>query len=50
MTYQPKDLAKIATQSKILQGQRALVIGIANENSIAYGCAAFSGNSGRISL
>ena len=39
MTYQPKDLAKIATQSKILQGQRALVIGIANENSIAYGCA-----------
>ena len=39
MTYQPQDLAKIATQSKILQGRRALVIGIANENSIAYGCA-----------
>ena len=39
MTYQPQDLAKIATQSKVLQGQRALVIGIANENSIAYGCA-----------
>ena len=39
MTYQPPDLATIAGQSKILQGQRALVIGIANENSIAYGCA-----------
>jgi enoyl-[acyl-carrier protein] reductase I len=39
MNYQPQDLAKIATQSKVLQGQRALVIGIANENSIAYGCA-----------
>jgi enoyl-[acyl-carrier protein] reductase I len=39
MNYQPQDLAKIAAGSKILKGQRALVIGIANENSIAYGCA-----------
>jgi enoyl-[acyl-carrier protein] reductase I len=39
MNYQPQDLTKIAAGSKILKGQRALVIGIANENSIAYGCA-----------
>ena len=28
-----------------LKGQKALVLGIANEHSIAYGCAAPSGNS-----
>ena len=30
---------KVAIQSKILHGKRALIIGIANEHSIAYGCA-----------
>jgi len=29
----------IATHRPVLQGQRALVVGIANEHSIAYGCA-----------
>jgi enoyl-[acyl-carrier protein] reductase I len=33
------DLTKFALQSKVLHGKRALVIGIANEHSIAYGCA-----------
>lgn len=39
MNDQAGELAKAAIQSKILQGKRALVIGIANEHSIAYGCA-----------
>src|SRR5688500_19787544 len=39
MNDQPTESSKAALQSKILQGKRALVIGIANENSIAYGCA-----------
>jgi len=33
------DLHAAALQSNILRGKRALVIGIANEHSIAYGCA-----------
>ncbi|MBF9232436.1 enoyl-ACP reductase FabI [Microvirga alba] len=33
----PTDL--LPKETKILQGQRALVLGIANEHSIAYGCA-----------
>src|SRR5688500_7687197 len=39
MNDQPTESSKAALQSKILQGKRALVIGIANERSIAYGCA-----------
>ena len=39
MNDQPSELTKVAAQSKILHGKRALVIGIANEHSIAYGCA-----------
>ena len=39
MNDQPTELTKVAIQSKILHGKRALVIGIANEHSIAYGCA-----------
>jgi enoyl-[acyl-carrier protein] reductase I len=39
MNNQPANLTKAAIQSKILHGKRALVIGIANEQSIAYGCA-----------
>ncbi|MBM6595264.1 enoyl-ACP reductase FabI [Microvirga pudoricolor] len=39
MNEQPTRLEGITVQSKILRGQRALVIGIANESSIAYGCA-----------
>ena len=39
MNDQPTDLTKTAIQSKVLHGKRALVIGIANEHSIAYGCA-----------
>src|SRR4051812_49262580 len=39
MNDQPANLTKAAIQSKILHGKRALVIGIANEHSIAYGCA-----------
>jgi enoyl-[acyl-carrier protein] reductase I len=38
MNDQPSELTKVAIQSKILHGKRALVIGIANEQSIAYGC------------
>ena len=30
----------------VLEGQKALVIGIANENSIAYGCAKAFRSSG----
>ena len=39
MNDQTSELTKAAIQSKILHGKRALVIGIANEQSIAYGCA-----------
>jgi enoyl-[acyl-carrier protein] reductase I len=39
MNDEPTDLTKAPIQSKILHGKRALVIGIANEHSIAYGCA-----------
>jgi enoyl-[acyl-carrier protein] reductase I len=39
MSKQPADLTKVAIQSNVLHGKRALVIGIANEHSIAYGCA-----------
>jgi enoyl-[acyl-carrier protein] reductase I len=39
MNDQHTELTKVAIQSKILRGQRALIIGIANERSIAYGCA-----------
>src|SRR3712207_4857002 len=39
MNDQPTELSKGAIQSRILHGKRALVIGIANEHSIAYGCA-----------
>jgi enoyl-[acyl-carrier protein] reductase I len=39
MNDQSSELPKVAIQSKILHGKRALVIGIANEHSIAYGCA-----------
>ena len=39
MNNQSDILAKVAAQSKVLQGKRAFVLGIANEHSIAYGCA-----------
>jgi len=39
MNYQSDVLAKIAADSKVLHGKRAFILGIANENSIAYGCA-----------
>jgi enoyl-[acyl-carrier protein] reductase I len=39
MNYRSDILAKVAAQSKVLQGQRVFVLGIANEHSIAYGCA-----------
>ncbi|MBB4015802.1 enoyl-[acyl-carrier protein] reductase I [Chelatococcus caeni] len=39
MNERPSATARAAVQSTILQGKRALVIGIANEHSIAYGCA-----------
>src|SRR3954468_13320975 len=39
MNDQPTELTKVAMQSKILLGKRALVVGIANERSIACGCA-----------
>ncbi|MCK9909035.1 enoyl-ACP reductase FabI [Microbacteriaceae bacterium K1510] len=39
MHNRPTELGKPAVQSNILHGKRALVIGIANEHSIAYGCA-----------
>ena len=39
MNDQQADLIKGAIQSKILHGKRVLVIGIANDHSIAYGCA-----------
>ncbi|WP_262267565.1 enoyl-ACP reductase FabI [Microvirga yunnanensis] len=39
MNDHPAELPPGALQSNILHGKRALVIGIANEHSIAYGCA-----------
>jgi enoyl-[acyl-carrier protein] reductase I len=39
MNYRSDILAKVAAQSKVLQGKRVFVLGIANEHSIAYGCA-----------
>ncbi|MBB4042073.1 enoyl-[acyl-carrier protein] reductase I [Microvirga flocculans] len=39
MSDQPTEFLKAAIQSKILRGKRALILGIANEHSIAYGCA-----------
>lgn len=39
MTDHPAEWTKTAIQSQILHGKRALVLGIANEHSIAYGCA-----------
>jgi enoyl-[acyl-carrier protein] reductase I len=39
MNYQSDILAQVAGQSNVLHGKRALVLGIANEHSIAYGCA-----------
>jgi enoyl-[acyl-carrier protein] reductase I len=39
MNDQPESLPKIALESKVLRGKRAFILGIANENSIAYGCA-----------
>jgi enoyl-[acyl-carrier protein] reductase I len=39
MNDQPAEPTKAAIQSNILHGKRALIIGIANENSIAFGCA-----------
>jgi enoyl-[acyl-carrier protein] reductase I len=39
MNDQSTELPEVAIQSKVLHGKRALVIGIANEHSIAYGCA-----------
>ncbi|WP_245435676.1 enoyl-ACP reductase FabI [Microvirga calopogonii] len=39
MKDRPNELSKAAIQSKILHGKKVLVVGIANEHSIAYGCA-----------
>src|SRR3954452_458838 len=39
MNDHPTDLPKAVIHSKILHGKRPLVIGIANEHSIAFGCA-----------
>jgi enoyl-[acyl-carrier protein] reductase I len=39
MNDQPTRLPKVAIESKVLHGKRAFVLGIANENSIAFGCA-----------
>jgi enoyl-[acyl-carrier protein] reductase I len=39
MNDRASEWTKTAIQSKVLHGRRALVIGIANEHSIAYGCA-----------
>lgn len=32
-------MAKYPKQSSVLKGKKALIVGVANENSIAYGCA-----------
>jgi enoyl-[acyl-carrier protein] reductase I len=39
MNDRPEQSIKAAIESKVLHGKRALVLGIANEHSIAYGCA-----------
>jgi enoyl-[acyl-carrier protein] reductase I len=39
MNDRPQEAIKVAIESKVLHGKRALVLGIANEHSIAYGCA-----------
>jgi enoyl-[acyl-carrier protein] reductase I len=39
MNDRSRELPKVVIESKILQGKRAFVLGIANEHSIAYGCA-----------
>jgi enoyl-[acyl-carrier protein] reductase I len=39
MNDSPEGSIKVATESKVLHGKRALILGIANEHSIAYGCA-----------
>ncbi|QFU14789.1 enoyl-ACP reductase FabI [Microvirga thermotolerans] len=39
MNEQAKALNSISSESRILRGRRALILGIANERSIAYGCA-----------
>jgi enoyl-[acyl-carrier protein] reductase I len=39
MNDRPTEPSRVAIRSKILEGKRALVVGIANEHSIAYGCA-----------
>jgi enoyl-[acyl-carrier protein] reductase I len=39
MNERPAAPTEAAVQPKVLHGKRALVIGIANEHSIAYGCA-----------
>src|SRR6478609_6464719 len=39
MNERPTLLEDISLENKILRGHRALVMGIANERSIAYGCA-----------
>jgi enoyl-[acyl-carrier protein] reductase I len=39
MNDHPEGSIKVAVESKVLHGKRALVLGIANEQSIAYGCA-----------
>ncbi|WP_187144353.1 enoyl-ACP reductase FabI [Microvirga massiliensis] len=39
MNDRPDETIKVAIESKVLRGKRAFVLGIANEHSIAYGCA-----------
>ncbi|MGO4388666.1 enoyl-ACP reductase FabI [Microvirga sp. 2YAF29] len=39
MNDHPTELPQAAIQTSVLEGKRALIIGIANEHSIAYGCA-----------
>jgi enoyl-[acyl-carrier protein] reductase I len=39
MNDRPGTATKVAAESKVLEGKRALILGIANEHSIAYGCA-----------
>ena len=39
MNDQPAEPTQLAIQSNILRGKRALIVGVANEHSIAYGCA-----------
>jgi enoyl-[acyl-carrier protein] reductase I len=39
MNSRARELTKVAIESKVLHGKRVFVLGIANEHSIAYGCA-----------